>query len=608
MDHSDLLHHHKTKLAARQVTQEKLAVRDRYLSYTRLLLVTLILAAGWGSFAHGSWSGWWALIPCIGFVAVMRTHNSVIRAHESASRSVAWYQRGLARLEDRWAGSGEAGSQFIDNSHAYADDLDLFGDGSLFQLLSTAQTTTGTETLSGWLLQPAEPEIIRHRQAAVADLATRPQLLEDLYTVGVEARDTVDSISLMKWATTPKQLNQRWLPTMLQILTLGMMLAVTGWSLGLLPGSAPVALLLINVILGLTLHRSVSQVLHRSDQPAQELAVLAAIMGQLRKENYNADRLGQLQSELLTAQVEPVDAVRRLKWFLEMHDWQHNLFFTPIAAMLLWGPHCAIGVERWRHRHGHAIEQWLTIVGEFETLAAFGLYRFEHPDYSFPVFPEHQDHDEPPIFEAKELAHPLLPRDHAVPNDITLGATPQLLIISGSNMSGKTTLMRAVGTNAVLALAGAPVRAQSLRLSFLAIAGTIRVQDSLLAGQSRFYAEILRIKTLLDTARGKFSLLFLIDELFHGTNSTDRFDGAQGVLQALVTLNAIGMVTTHDFALTDIEKHLGSKVTNMHFTDQITDTNVSFDYRLRSGIATKGNGVALMQAVGLNVDTPATNS
>ena len=207
MDHSDLLHHHKTKLAARQVTQEKLAVRDRYLSYTRLLLVTLILAAGWGSFAHGSWSGWWALIPCIGFVAVMRTHNSVVRAHESASRSVAWYQRGLARLEDRWAGSGEAGSQFIDNSHAYADDLDLFGDGSLFQLLSTAQTTTGTETLSGWLLQPAEPEVIRHRQAAVADLATRPQLLEDLYTVGVEARDAVDSISLMKWATTPKQLN-----------------------------------------------------------------------------------------------------------------------------------------------------------------------------------------------------------------------------------------------------------------------------------------------------------------------------------------------------------------------------------------------------------------
>ena len=168
--------------------------------------------------------------------------------------------------------------------------------------------------------------------------------------------------------------------------------------------------------------------------------------------------------------------------------------------------------------------------------------------------------------------------------------------------------MRTVGTNAVLALAGAPVRAQSLRLSFLTIAGTIRVQDSLLAGQSRFYAEILRIKILLDTARGKLPLLFLIDELFHGTNSNDRFDGAQGVLQSLVTLNAIGMVTTHDLALTDIGKPLGSKVTSMHFADQITDTNVSFDYRLRNGIATKGNGVALMQAVGLNVDTPAINS
>ena len=603
MDHFDPFHHHKTKLVARQVTQKQLSVRDRYLSYTRLLLITLIFSVGWGAFAHGSWSGWWLLIPCVGFAAVIRTHHSVIRAHESASRSVAWYQRGLARLEDRWTGSGEAGSQFINTSHAYSDDLDLFGDGSLFQLLCTAQTTTGTETLSGWLLQPAEPEVVQQRQAAATDLATRPQLLEDLYALGVEAKDTVDSISLVKWATAPQQLNLRWLPTVLQVLTVGMMLALTAWSIGLLPGSVPVSVLLINVTVGLRLHHSVSPVLHRSDHPAQELAVMAAIIRRLRTENYTAHRLGQLQNDLLMAQVEPVDAVRRLRWFLEMHDWQHNLFFTPIAAVLLWGPHCAIGVERWRQRYGHALEKWLTTVGEFETLAAFGIYRFEHPDYSFPVFLENQGHDQPPIFEAKELAHPLLPRDHAVPNDVTLGATPQLLIISGSNMSGKTTLMRAVGTNAVLALAGAPVRAQSLRLSFLTVGGTIRIQDSLLAGQSRFYAEILKLKTLLDTARAKPPLLFLIDELFHGTNSNDRFSGAQGVLNSLITLNAIGMVTTHDLALTDIGKDLDTKATNMHFTDTITNVDVSFDYRLRKGIAARGNGLALMQAVGLDAET-----
>ncbi len=605
MDHSDPFHHHKTKLAARQVTQKQLSTRDRYLSYTRLLLITLIFAVGWGALARGSWSGWWLLIPCVGFAAVIRTHNSVIRAHESASRSVAWYQRGLARLEDRWPGSGEAGSQFIDTSHAYADDLDLFGDGSMFQLLCTAQTTTGTETLSRWLLQPAEPEVVRHRQVAATDLATRPQLLEDLYALGVEAKDTIDSISLVEWATAPRQLNLRWLPTVLQVLTVGLMLALTAWSIGLLPGSVPVAVLLINVTLGLRLHHSVSPVLHRSDHPAQELAIMAAIIGRLRTENYNAHRLGQLQNDLLVAQAEPVDAVRRLRWFIEMHDWQHNLFFTPIAAVLLWGPHCAIGVEKWRQRYGHAIEQWLTTVGEFETLAAFGIYRFEHPDYSFPVFLENQGHNQPPIFEARELAHPLLPRDHAVPNDVTLGATPQLLIISGSNMSGKTTLMRAVGTNAVLALAGAPVRAQSLRLSFLTIGGTIRVQDSLLEGKSRFYAEILRIKTLLDIAHGKRPLLFLVDELFHGTNSNDRFAGAKGVLNSLITLNAIGMVTTHDLALTDIGKHLDTKAANMYFTDTITSADVSFDYRLRKGIATQGNGLALMQAVGLDVDTPS---
>jgi len=596
--------HHRTTLAARQLTEAQLDRSDRQLSYARLLLVAVFVAVAWGAFWQGGVSGWWLLIPTVAFALMLRVHDGVIRSHESASRAVEWYERGLARLEDRWAGSGEAGSRFIDDAHPYSNDLDLFGDGSLFQLLSTAQTTTGEETLAGWLLHAGDPPTIRERQAAVDDLAGRPQLLEDLYTLGVDARRTVDSVSLVQWATGPSMLNRRSLRIAAPILGVGFVLSVTAWGIGALPGIVPLAMLLVNATLGLILHGSVSRVLHGSSEPSRELVVLAAILGRLHTESYDAVRLRQLTSVLDAERAEPQVAGRRLDWLIQAHDWQHNMFFAPIAAAVLWGIQCAVGVEAWRRHHGQSVKCWLHVVGEFEALAALAMYHFEHADHPFPELLErHQT--EPPVYDAEQLAHPLLPREQAVPNDVRLSATPQLLVVSGSNMSGKTTLLRTVGVNGVLALAGAPVRAKSLRISPVAIGGTLRVQDSLLAGRSRFYAEILRVKHLVEIARGSVPLLFLMDELFHGTNSHDRVEGAHGVLEFLVDLGAVGMVTTHDLALAAIGDRLGSRAANVHFEDELSDGELSFDYRLRPGNATHGNALALMQAVGLDVEAPS---
>ena len=241
---------------------------------------------------------------------------------------------------------------------------------------------------------------------------------------------------------------------------------------------------------------------------------------------------------------------------------------------------------------------WLQIVGESEALASFATYSFEHPA---DPFPELVEGDEAPVYSAQELAHPLIPHDRVVANDVQLGAEPQMLVVSGSNMSGKTTLLRTVGVNGVLALAGAPVRARHLRLSPLAIGATLRVQDSLLAGRSRFYAEITRIRQLVDIVRGSTPLLFLLDELFHGTNSHDRVEGAHGVLSFLVGFRAIGLVTTHDLALAKLADRLGVQAANVHFEERLDDGEMSFDYRCRPGRATHGNALALMRAVGLDV-------
>ena len=267
-------------------------------------------------------------------------------------------------------------------------------------------------------------------------------------------------------------------------------------------------------------------------------------------------------------------------------------------------PHLALAVERWRSRYGPRVQVWIETIAEFEALSSLAGYRYEHKDDPFPdiVTPEGPP-DAAALFDGVGLGHPLLPRTTMVRNDVRLSGERRLLVVSGSNMSGKSTLLRTVGINAVMALAGAPVRARSLRLSPLAVGATLRIQDSLLEGRSRFYAEITRIRALADIAAGPSPLLFLLDELFHGTNSHDRLVGAQGVLRSLLDRGALGLITTHDLALTAIGDELAPRAVNVHFEDWFAAGDIRFDYRMKPGPVTRSNALALMHAVGLDVGT-----
>ena len=588
----------RTQLATRRTSEAHLSATDRRLSLVRLLIVGTALVVAWAALWPGWLSGWWLLVPLVVFGWVMHAHDRIVRAHQTARRAVRWYERALARFEDAWVGIGSDGVRFLDTDHPYAHDLDLFGEGSLFELLNTTQTTTGEETLAAWLLAAADPGVIVARQQAVSDLAARPQLREDLYTVGADAHRVVDSTLLDRWATSPPALGAPWLRVVPLGLAGAMVISTVAFFIDAVPAALPLIVLLVNAGIGMALSRRVSRVLHGSSEPARELVILAAVFARLRNESYDSDRLQRLHAKLKAERTDPVAAVARLDRLIQRHDWQHNLMFAPFAAAVLWSVQCAVAVEAWRARNGAFVSEWLSVVGEFEALAAFATYRFEHPDHPFPTV---VDRTTPPVFEAEDLAHPLLPRAGAIANDLRLGVTPQLLLVSGSNMSGKTTLLRTVGANGVLALAGAPVRARTLRISPVSIGGTLRVQDSLLSGRSRFYAEILKVKQLVEIAKGPHALLFLMDELFHGTNSHDRVEGAHGVLEFLVDLGAVGIVTTHDLALAGIGDRLESRAANVHFADELVEGTLAFDYRLRDGRSTQGNALALMRAVGLDV-------
>jgi DNA mismatch repair ATPase MutS len=268
-----------------------------------------------------------------------------------------------------------------------------------------------------------------------------------------------------------------------------------------------------------------------------------------------------------------------------------------LAQILASRPQLAMLFNCWRQTSGPTLGRWLVALGEIEALCALAAYSYECPDDPFP-----EVLDAGAVFEAKALGHPLLPQARCVRNDLSLADGGQrVLIISGSNMAGKSTLLRAAGVNAVLALAGAPVRANQLRLAPLAIGATLRIQDSLLAGRSRFYAEVLRVRRLLEMARGAPPLLFLLDELFQGTNSADRRMGAEAILRQLVDAGAIGLVTTHDLTLTEIGDRLGGRAANVHFEDRFDNGEFTFDYQMKPGVVRHTNGLALMRAVGIEV-------
>lgn len=266
------------------------------------------------------------------------------------------------------------------------------------------------------------------------------------------------------------------------------------------------------------------------------------------------------------------------------------------ATMLGCRPLLALLFDTWRRRYGGDLGRWLAALGGIEALAALATYARENPDAVFPEVVNERGG-----FDAEGLGHPLLPAGRCVGNNVKLVGEPGLLMVSGSNMAGKSTLLRAVGVNAVLALAGAPVRARRLRLTPLVIGATLRVQDSLRAGRSRFYAEALRVRRLLELAAGPLPLLFLLDELFQGTNSHDRRIGAEAVLRRLLDQKAIGLVTTHDLALTDIAERLAPRAVNVHFEDHGGDGALDFDYRLRPGVVPSSNGLALLRTVGIDL-------
>jgi hypothetical protein len=589
--------------ARREARLARAAGRDRVelaLSSARLVVAAAAAALAWLSFGRGAVAAWWLAAPALVFLAVAVVHDRVIRERRRLLRAADFYRRGLDRLEHRWAGTGEGGARFLLEHHPYAADLDLFGAGSLYELLCTARTRAGQEALAAWLLAPAPRDEVLARQQAVRELAPRLDLREELVLLGDEVQAGVHPEELVAWGSEPPVLTSRvlpWVGALLSSLTLAG--AGSWWAGWTGPGPFVLAAALqTGVALGL--RRRVLHVLGRAETAARDLALLSQVLARIEREPVEAPRLAALKAALQTGGMPPSRRIAGLHRLMERLDARRNQLFTPVAAALLWGTQIAHALERWRAQSGRAVEVWLRATGEFETLCALASWSWENPGDPFPLLREAAE--EGPLFEGSGLGHPLIRPDRCVRNDVTLDrAGPAVLIVTGSNMSGKSTLLRTVGVNTILAMAGAPVRARSLALAPLQVGASIRTQDSLQEGTSRFYAEITRMRDIVDLTRAGRPVLFLMDEMLHGTNSHDRSIGAEGVVRGLVARGAVGLVTTHDLALARIADAMAPRAAVVHFEDHLEGGRISFDYVMRPGVVRKSNALELMRSVGLEV-------
>jgi hypothetical protein len=544
---------------------------------------------------RGQVSFFWPSLPLP--VAAASAHRLRRNRHESSRmwRLKRFYHRAIERVKGNWAGCGFASDHYGDANHVYARDLHLFGEGSLFELLCIARTSIGRRGLANYLLEAPALEETVLRQEAVRELRSRVDLREKVATLGefdfAESRwDTFE-----EWLGSPALQFHRLLPVAAAItsgLLAGLILAGFDKVLPWPPLAAWIgALLVFHAAVGIFFRARVHRGLEWVRPVSIETGVLGGGLALLAGEQFESSKLRGLSDRVRGGAV----AIRKLERLLHALAERDKEFFYLFSRLLLVGTQLCIAVEQWRGEHGESLKGWLGAWAEFEALNALACYGYEHPENTFPELSAGET-----CFEARELGHPLLPRESCVPNDVELNRASSFYVISGSNMSGKSTLMRSIGLNAVLAFAGAPVRAQALRLSGLSMFASLSVVDSLLEGKSKFLAGVDRLRLAIQAAEKK-TVLFLVDEIFGGTNSRDRRIAAEAVVRTLVTRGAIGALSTHDLALSEIAGAEGLHGVNVHMGSRDPADPMKFDYKLRPGVTTEANALAIARLAGVPV-------
>jgi len=587
--------------AERHAARSRTVSNLRGLSFAVFIVSFLLSIFGKNSQISGPVS----LIGLLGFLVLVVWHSRVIADEDLARRFARVNKDALARTTGRFAELAENGARFVDPAHPYSSDLDVFGQASLFQRVSVAHTRVGQEKLAAYFSQPSPRSEVRERQTAVRALAPLLDLRQRIEALAIGIVDVAGSKRkeppnpepLLRWAEEQPQLKHWlhvvWGARILPFFTIAGMVAWSSFGRSWLFFTIPAALSMFVLSLA---NAITSRVFHAVSETQGAFLRYGTLLGELESLDVDAPLIRAAQARLTQSGKKPSEEMRRFERVVGFFELKHNGMIYPVVNLfLLWDVHCVLALEAWQERAGRFVREWLDVVGEAEALSSLAGLTHDEPEFCFPEF------SEKPCFEAEELGHVLIERGVRVTNSVSLPEAGTALLVTGSNMSGKSTMLRSMGLANVLACAGGPVCAKKLVLAEFALITSIRISDSLASGVSHFYAELNKLKAVVDGTAGPKPVFFLLDEILHGTNSLERQIGARWVIGELIQRGALGAVSTHDMGLAELSPELMAHVTLIHFRESVVNNEMSFDYKAHPGPVQAGNALRLMRRIGLEV-------
>lgn len=539
-----------------------------------------------------------AVSLCI-FIYLIVEHSKEVNKRKYLIALKEINEKSLKRLNGEWIDFEDNGSEFKDNQHSYSDDLDIFGRGSLFQWINITKTFMGREILKNRLIHPLSTSFdIGMTQQALRELAKNLEWRQQFEAEGmVIPSPNIDPTELYNWGKDRNELYTKpWLILFARLLPcLTIILLMIAYFTSLIDFRIPWLMILLQMIILFIGAKKRSETFNSIYKYKKNIVVYLKLLSLIKDKDFKSNYLRQLKSNLVVdVDKDAVTAIRKLSSIYEKISDRQNGFFIIFNILLLWDYQCMIEFEKWRTNSGKNLEKWFSVIGQFDALSSISNIIYDNPQWAVPTITEGSS-----ILKAKELGHPLL--GHArVCNNITINNDKNILLITGSNMSGKSTFLRTIGINLILSYIGANVCAEKFECSIMNIFTCMRTSDNLENNISSFYAEILRIKMIVENVRRDKKVFFLLDELFKGTNSIDRHDGAKALIKQLGEQGASGLISTHDLELCDLEKQY-SRIKNYHFQEHYINNELKFDYKLLEGASTTKNGLYLIKLAGIDI-------
>lgn len=586
-----------------QESEQQLLKARKYIRTISLLRLLLFVEVMTATFYF--WSAGWtslllfALLPFLLFIWLIKYHNQWFQRKDFLKKKIMINEQELRAFQDDFA-DFDNGKEYIDPTHLYTFDLDVFGNHSLFQYINRTSTPIGKQHLASWFIAHLEQkEIIEQRQKAIRELSTDLNFLQQFRLLGLLYKgQTADSTEMDDWAQQPSYYRKNRVVRMLPTVITAINATCIGLALGgILAASTAGIVFTCCVIFSFAFSRSITKMQTTYGKKLQILATYADQILITEKKEIQSSILRKLKEELTSNGQPASKAVYQLSKLLNALDQRNNMMISMILnGLMFWELRQVMRIEKWKETHAADLPRWLETIGEVDAYCSFATFAYNHPDYIYPQIAPHPFH-----FQAEAMGHPLMDREKCVRNDIHIEKRPAFIIVTGANMAGKSTYLRTVGVNYLLACIGAPVWANRMTLFPSRLITSLRTSDSLTDNESYFFAELKRLKLIIDKLEAGEELFIILDEILKGTNSLDKQKGSFALIKQFMLLRTNGIIATHDLLLGTLNTVFPQDVRNYCFEADITNNELTFSYRMREGVAQNMNACFLMKKMGIAV-------